>query len=70
MQILLRAKKGYVTLKATKQRLHEVKERHVDYPFMLRKDSSEIKGYLACDMEQCFAVDEVFDKVIESIENR
>jgi uncharacterized protein YyaL (SSP411 family) len=70
MQVLLRAKKGYVILKATKQGLLQVKDRPIDYPFVLRKVSSEIKGYLACDMEQCFAVDKVFENVIKSIETR
>jgi len=70
MQVLLRTKRGYVTLKATKGRLLQVKDKPIEYPFVLRKASSEIKGYLACDMEQCFAVDELADKVIKSIENR
>jgi len=70
MQVLLRAKKGYVILKAAKQGLLEVKDRPIDYPFVLRKVSSEVKGYLACDMEQCFGVGRVFENVIKSIENR
>ena len=70
MQVLLRHKRGYVTLKANKKRLLEVKERSIDYPFILRKVSSEIKGYLACDMEQCFAIDEALENVIKSIQNR
>ena len=70
MQVLLRNKRGYVTLKANKQKLLKVKDRPIDYPFVLRKASSKIKGYLACDMEQCFAVDEVLENVIRSIESR
>lgn len=70
MHVLLRHKRGYVTLKANKERLLEVKERSIDYPFILRKASSEIKGYLACDMEQCFAIDEALGNVIKSIQNR
>lgn len=70
MKVLLRSKIAYVTLKASKEKLLEIKDRSIDYPFILRKASSEIKGYLACDMEQCFAVDEALENVIKSIENR
>jgi uncharacterized protein len=70
MQLFLRYKRGYVTLKANRQKLLQAKERPIDYPFVLRKVSSEVNGYLACDMEQCFAVDEVLENVIKSIETR
>jgi len=70
MQVLLRNKRGYVTVKANKEKLLAVNDKPIDYPFVLRKASSEIKGYLACDMEQCFAVDYVLENVIKNIENR
>ncbi len=70
MQVLLRNKRGYVTFKANKEKLLEVKDKPIDYPFLVRKESSEVKGYLACDMEQCFAMDTNVENVIRSIENR
>lgn len=72
MQVLLREKKGYVTLKAKEEDLvrSRSKIKSIKHPFVLIKTDNTVKAYLACDMGQCFCMDKDLDKVIEMIENR
>jgi len=72
MQVLLRQKKGYVTLKAQKRSLIEEKEKikSIRYPFVLMKADDTLKEYLACDMQQCFAIDKEIEKLVDVIETR
>ncbi len=71
MQVLLREKKGYITLKASQENLEKNTKKiaEINYPFVLKKVAT-IKGYLACDMSQCFAIDQDLRKVIKIIEER
>ncbi len=71
MQVLLREKKGYVTLKASQKNLQKSAKKidAIKYPFVLKK-AEKLRAYLACDMSQCFAIDNDLDKVINSIETR
>ena len=71
IQVLLREKKGYVTLKASQKKLEENEKRiaEINYPFVLKK-AEPLKAYLACDMSQCFAIDKDLSKVIKVIEER
>jgi hypothetical protein len=71
MQVFLREKKGYVTLKASQKKLEENEKRivKINYPFVLKK-AEPLEAYLACDMSQCFAIDKNLSKVIKVIEER
>ena len=71
MRVLLREKKGYVTLKASQKNLknNAKKIAEINYPFVLKK-AEYLKEYLACDMSQCFAIDQDLSKVIKIIEER
>jgi len=71
MQVFLREKKGYVTLKSSQKKLEKNEERidEINYPFVLKK-ADELTAYLACDMSQCFAIDKDLSKVIKVIEER
>jgi len=72
MQVLLREKRGYVVIKAKKELLMQNKKKikKALYPFVLQKTDNDIKGYLACDMRQCFALDKDLDPLIKSINKR
>ena len=72
MQVLLREKRGYITLKADKQNLLASKRemRMIRYPFLLGKADAEAKAFLACDMGQCFGINKELKKIISVIETR
>jgi len=72
IQILLREKRGYVSIKAKKENLQKAREKieNVHYPFVLSKADEGVKTYLACDMLQCFAIEDDITKLIEEIEKR
>ncbi|MDF1879781.1 thioredoxin domain-containing protein [Sulfurimonas sp. MAG313] len=72
LQVLLREKRGFITLKAKKTKLIQNKKQiqGIEYPFVINKSDNKVKGYLACDMKQCFSVHENLKKVIKDIENR
>ena len=71
MQVFLREKKGYVTLKSSQKKLEQNEKRiaEINYPFVLTK-ADELKAYLACDMSQCFAIEQNLSKLIQVIEER
>ncbi|PHR57852.1 MAG: thioredoxin domain-containing protein [Arcobacter sp.] len=72
LQVLLREKRGYITLKASSVNLKKsgpfIKE--IKYPFVLTKAEEKLKAYLACDMFQCFSINKDLEKVIKIIEKR
>ena len=72
MQVLLREKRKIITIKASKAKLvkHDKKIKSIKYPFILTKVDNDVKGFLACDMFQCFSVEEELDKLIKDIERR
>jgi len=69
MRVLLREKKGFITLKASTENLKNNfnKISNIRYPFVLTK-AKEFDKYLACDMNQCFAIDKELNNVIKLIE--
>jgi len=71
MQVLLRQKRGYVTLKAQRIKLlGEHRRIHkINYPFILTKSDPKLKEYLACDIGQCFGMDKELKIVIKMIES-
>jgi len=72
IEVVLREKRGLITLKANKSNLIKSKNEieKIRYPFVLNKSDEKLKGYLACDMKQCFSVDENLINVIIDIESR
>ena len=72
MQVLLREKRSFVTLKADKQALFKARKKllYLSYPFVLLKAENKVNAYLACDMGQCFSIDKDLDSVIAEIEKR
>lgn len=72
LQVLLREKRGYVTLKASSVRLEGSRNtiNEIKYPFLLTKADEKLESYLACDMFQCFSIDKNLDKVVEIVEKR
>ena len=72
LQVLLREKRGYITLKSSSSNLYNSKKRisSIVYPFLLTEVDEKLENYLACDIFQCFSVDKELENVIKVIENR
>jgi len=72
LQVVLREKRGYITLKSSSVNLQKSKNyiEEIKYPFILTKVDEHLKSYLACDMFQCFSMDKELDNVSKMIEKR
>ena len=70
MQALLREQKGFVTLKANKTKLIKAQNNlmTLKYPFVLTKADESLSNYLACDINQCFAIEKTLINIMESID--
>ena len=71
LRAFIRRTRGIVGVKSNRNRL--LNDRHairsIDYPFLLLK-TEEMKGYVACDMQSCFAFGDTLEAIEEKIEER
>lgn len=64
LRTYLAFKKGYISLKASKEMLSN--KEYINYPFLLKKVDNQ-KKYLACKIGVCFAYSEDFNEIIKEI---
>jgi uncharacterized protein len=70
--VQLALQKGFVTLKANKKNLLEHRNRiqKANIPFIALHSDESLKGFLACDKNQCFAIKSNIDTILKIIEKR
>ncbi len=71
IQLVLRERRGFVVLKAKRERLLQLKEdrKSLRYPFVLTRADESLSHYLACDINQCFAIENTFVLIKKHIDN-
>jgi uncharacterized protein len=69
MRVHLALLKGFITIKATKENLLKNRTHFLkaDIPFLAFKADKDLKGFLACDLNQCFAIDNNLSSFLKKI---